>query len=205
MKKLDSINQFVNHYLTVFVLVSVVISLILPAPFASMGRMNFGTLFFGSHSFTLSLTSVMLMIIMLGAGCSISAKEIIGAFHRPQDLVVSIFAKYFMMAAGAWITAHILKLNDQLAFGLILLGAMPSGTGAAVLVTLAGLFVDGNGQVLNQDFEPIPGLFAVGHASGGRFPLQYTSPMNGISIGMATVLGALTGEYIGTEAPEVGH
>ncbi len=72
-----------------------------------------------------------------------------------------------------------------------------------VLVTLAGLFVDGNGAVLNQDFEPIPGLFAVGNASGGRFPLQYTSPMNGISIGMATVLGALTGEYIGTEAPVV--
>ena len=72
-----------------------------------------------------------------------------------------------------------------------------------VLVTLAGLFVDGNGAVLNQDFEPIPGLFAVGNASGGRFPLQYTSPMNGISIGMATVLGALTGEYIGEEAPVV--
>lgn len=62
---------------------------------------------------------------------------------------------------------------------------------------------DGNGAVLNQRFEPIPGLFAVGNASGGRFPLQYTSPMNGISIGMATVLGALTGEYIGTEAPVV--
>ncbi|MBR2288541.1 MAG: FAD-binding protein [Clostridia bacterium] len=72
-----------------------------------------------------------------------------------------------------------------------------------VLVTLAGLFVDGNGAVLNQDFEPIPGLFAVGNASGGRFPLQYTSPMNGISIGMATVHGALTGEYIGEEAPVV--
>ena len=72
-----------------------------------------------------------------------------------------------------------------------------------VLVTLAGLFVDGNGQVQDQNFEPIPGLFAVGNASGGRFPLQYTSPMNGISIGFATVLGALTGEYIGTEAPVV--
>ena len=72
-----------------------------------------------------------------------------------------------------------------------------------VLVTLAGLFVDGNGQVQDQNFEPIPGLFAVGNVSGGRFPLQYTSPMNGISIGFATVLGALTGEYVGAEAPEV--
>lgn len=72
-----------------------------------------------------------------------------------------------------------------------------------VLVTLAGLFVDGNHQCLNQNFEPIPGLFAVGNCSGGRFPLQYTSPMNGISIGFATVLGALAGEYLGERAPEV--
>jgi predicted oxidoreductase len=72
-----------------------------------------------------------------------------------------------------------------------------------VLVTLAGLFVDGNHQCLDQNFEPIPGLFAIGNTSGGRFPLQYTAPMNGISIGFATVLGALAGEYLGTSAPEV--
>ncbi|MCI8565271.1 MAG: FAD-binding protein [Lachnospiraceae bacterium] len=69
-----------------------------------------------------------------------------------------------------------------------------------VLVTLAGLFVDGNQQCLNQDFEPIPGLYATGNASGGRFPLQYTAPMNGISIGFATVFGALLGEYLATKA-----
>ena len=71
-----------------------------------------------------------------------------------------------------------------------------------VLVTLSGLFVDGNQQVLDQHFEPIPGLYATGNCSGGRFPLQYTAPMNGISIGFATVFGALLGEYLGT-APEV--
>jgi len=72
-----------------------------------------------------------------------------------------------------------------------------------VLVTLAGLFIDGNGQCLNQKFEPIPGLYATGNASGGRFPLQYTAPMNGISIGFASVFGALLGEYLGTEAADV--
>jgi succinate dehydrogenase/fumarate reductase flavoprotein subunit len=72
-----------------------------------------------------------------------------------------------------------------------------------VLVTLAGLFVNGNHQCLDQNFEPIPGLFAIGNTSGGRFPLQYTAPMNGISIGFATVLGALAGEYLGSSAPEV--
>ena len=138
MKKLDSLNQFVNRYLTLFVLVSVMISLLIPAPFSAMGKVSFGTLHFGTHAFTLSLTSIMLMIIMLGAGCSISVKEILGVIHRPQDLIVSILSKYIMMAVGAWLTARILRMNDQLAFGLILLGAMPPGTGAAVLVTLAG-------------------------------------------------------------------
>lgn len=69
-----------------------------------------------------------------------------------------------------------------------------------VLVTLSGLFVDGNQQVLNQKFEPVEGLFATGNCSGGRFPLQYTAPMNGISVGFATVFGALLGEYLSTQA-----
>lgn len=67
-----------------------------------------------------------------------------------------------------------------------------------ILVTLSGLYVDGNQQVLDQRFEPIAGLYATGNCSGGRFPLQYTAPMNGISIGFATVFGALLGEYLGT-------
>lgn len=69
-----------------------------------------------------------------------------------------------------------------------------------VLVTLSGLFVDGDQQVLDQRFEPVPGLFATGNCSGGRFPLQYTSPMNGISIGFAAVFGALLGEHLAEQA-----
>ena len=67
-----------------------------------------------------------------------------------------------------------------------------------ILVTLSGLNVDGNQQVLDQHFEPIEGLYATGNCSGGRFPLQYTAPMNGISVGFATVFGALLGEHLGT-------
>ena len=69
-----------------------------------------------------------------------------------------------------------------------------------VLVTLAGLFIDGDGRCLDQNFEPIEGLYATGNASGGRFPLQYTAPMNGISIGFATVFGALLGERLAEQA-----
>ena len=69
-----------------------------------------------------------------------------------------------------------------------------------ILVTLAGLNVDGNQQVLDQDFEPIAGLYATGNSSGNRFPLQYSACVNGISLGFATVLGALLGEHLATLA-----
>ncbi|MBR1813104.1 MAG: FAD-binding protein [Lachnospiraceae bacterium] len=73
------------------------------------------------------------------------------------------------------------------------------GGGAGVLVTLAGMFTDRNCQVRAQKtFKPIPGLFAIGNCCGGRFPLQYTSPINGVSIAWAITSGYQAGEYLGS-------
>lgn len=68
--------------------------------------------------------------------------------------------------------------------------------GGRILVTLAGLFVDGGHRVLGEGFEPVPGLYAVGNCSGGRFPLQYTAPNHGASLGMANTLGYVLGEQL---------
>jgi succinate dehydrogenase/fumarate reductase flavoprotein subunit len=68
--------------------------------------------------------------------------------------------------------------------------------GGRILVTLAGLFVDGTHNCLNDNFEPIPGLYAVGNSSGGRFPLQYSAPIHGASLGMANTLGYVLGEQL---------
>ncbi|MCD8023041.1 MAG: FAD-binding protein [Lachnospiraceae bacterium] len=74
-----------------------------------------------------------------------------------------------------------------------------TGGGAGCLVTLGGMFTDRNCQVRAQGtFTPIPGLFAVGNCCGGRFPLQYTSPINGVSIAWAITSGYQAGEYVGT-------
>lgn len=73
------------------------------------------------------------------------------------------------------------------------------GGGAGLMVTLAGMFADRNCQVRNRtDFEVIPGLFAAGNCLGGRFPLQYTSPINGVSISWAVTSGYQAGEYVAT-------
>lgn len=86
-------------------------------------------------------------------------------------------------------TLHALDTPPYYAFGT------PKMTGM-IMVSLAGLEVNGEQNCLGRDFEPIGGLYATGNCSGGRFPLQYTSPMNGISIGMALTLGYCLGDRI---------
>ena len=56
--------------------------------------------------------------------------------------------------------------------------------------------LDSHQQVLGEDFEPIPGLFATGNCSGGRFGFQYTTSLPGQSISMAQTLGREAGRWI---------
>lgn len=65
-----------------------------------------------------------------------------------------------------------------------------------LMVTVAGLWVDGDQKVLDKDLNPIPGLYATGNCSGGRFPGMYTTPVAGVSIGICYTLGRILGDYV---------
>ena len=65
----------------------------------------------------------------------------------------------------------------------------------AMMVTVAGLETDGAQRVLDSSLDPIPGLYATGNCCGGRFPIMYTTPIAGISIGMALCLGREAGRH----------
>ncbi len=72
----------------------------------------------------------------------------------------------------------------------------PGGQSLKILVTVSGLEIDEHQQVLNRDFEPIPGLYATGNCSGCRFGVQYTTSLPGQSIGIAQTLGRELGLYL---------
>jgi hypothetical protein len=67
-----------------------------------------------------------------------------------------------------------------------------------MMLTVSGLQIDENGAVLGEDWRPIPGLYAAGNASGGRFGWQYFTSIAGESLSMATTLGGLTGKHVAT-------
>lgn len=72
----------------------------------------------------------------------------------------------------------------------------PGGQALKLLVTMSGLMIDAHQQVLDEGFEPIPGLYATGNCSGGRFGFQYTTSLPGQSISMAQTLGREAGRWI---------
>lgn len=69
----------------------------------------------------------------------------------------------------------------------------PFGQSMKLLVTVSGLLTDAYQNVLDANFEPIPGLYVSGNCCGGRFGLQYTTSIPGQSISMAQTLGRLAG------------
>lgn len=72
----------------------------------------------------------------------------------------------------------------------------PGGQSLKILVTVSGLEIDEHQQVLDREFEPIPGLYATGNCSGRRFGVQYTTSLPGQSIGIAQTLGRELGLYL---------
>jgi hypothetical protein len=72
----------------------------------------------------------------------------------------------------------------------------PIGQSFKLLVTMSGLLIDENQQVLDDEYEPIEGLFATGNSSGCRFGTQYTTSLPGQSISIAQTLGREAGYYV---------
>jgi len=50
--------------------------------------------------------------------------------------------------------------------------------------------------VLNEDYQPIEGLYASGNTCGMRFGPEYITPIPGVSIGMCLTLGRELGKYL---------
>jgi succinate dehydrogenase/fumarate reductase flavoprotein subunit len=72
-------------------------------------------------------------------------------------------------------------------------GIVGEKTVKSCLCVMSGLFIDGEQRVLGEGFEPVPGLYATGNASGERWAVSYNTPIGGCSVGMALTLGRVLG------------
>lgn len=65
-----------------------------------------------------------------------------------------------------------------------------------LLCTLDGLIVSPKSEVLNEDFEPIPGLYAAGNDAGGFYANCYPSLMIGLNAGRSITQSFIAAEEL---------
>jgi bile acid transporter len=75
-----------------------------------------------------TLLGVMMMVIMLGMGASLTFKDFAIALRKPQGIFVGLLCQYGLMPLLAFLLAKALALPPAYAIGLILMGCMPGGT-----------------------------------------------------------------------------
>ena len=73
-----------------------------------------------------------------------------------------------------------------------------AGAPGFALVTTGGFVTDNDQMVLDDYYNPIEGLYAVGNCCGMRFGPTYITPVPGVSIGMCYCLGRKLGEHLAT-------
>lgn len=74
------------------------------------------------------LLGVMMMVIMLGMGASLTFKDFRIAFRKPQGILIGLLCQYGIMPFLGYLLAVALGFPPALAIGLILMGCMPGGT-----------------------------------------------------------------------------
>lgn len=63
------------------------------------------------------------------------------------------------------------------------------------LTCMSGMLTDGNLQLVDENLDPIPGLWCAGATTGQRFQPFYQTPMSGLNHGFAIVHGYFAGQF----------
>ena len=74
------------------------------------------------------LLGVMMMVIMLGMGASLTWHDFMIAFRKPRGVLIGLLCQYGVMPFLGFTLAMVLGLSPALAIGLILMSCMPGGT-----------------------------------------------------------------------------
>ncbi len=74
------------------------------------------------------LLGVLMMVIMLGMGASLTFKDFRIAFRKPQGVLIGLLCQYGIMPLLGYSSAVLLGLPPAIAVGLLLMGCMPGGT-----------------------------------------------------------------------------
>ena len=75
-----------------------------------------------------TLLAVMMAIIMLGMGASMTPRDFLIAMRKPQGILVGLLSQFAVMPVVGFLLAVALGLPAPLVVGLIVIACKPGGT-----------------------------------------------------------------------------
>ncbi|MBI1290084.1 bile acid:sodium symporter family protein [bacterium] len=105
--------------------------------FALPGAFKWGLASHSIGGYQLSVIKVLLGIVMLGMGMTLTAADLALLAKRPWEVFIGLAAQFGIMGGLAWVIVTVLRLPTDLAVGVILVGACPGGTASNVIAWMA--------------------------------------------------------------------
>lgn len=78
--------------------------------------------------FTQTLLGIMVAIIMLGMGASLTPRDFLLALKRPYGLAIGVISQYGFMPLLGFLLASLLVVPETIAIGILIMACMPGGT-----------------------------------------------------------------------------
>ncbi|MEM7732862.1 MAG: bile acid:sodium symporter [Pseudomonadota bacterium] len=78
--------------------------------------------------FTQTLLGLMVAVIMLGMGASLTPRDFYLALRRPYGLMIGVISQYGIMPLLGFLLALLLTVPAPIALGILLMACMPGGT-----------------------------------------------------------------------------
>lgn len=121
MSLFSNLNRLFKSYLPWIVLVAAALALLMPSYFTGLT----------------AIITYLLQFIMFTMGMTMTFQDFKEVVRRPGRILAIELAQYLAMPFIAFVVAKMLKLPDQIALGLILVGSVPGGTSSNVITYLA--------------------------------------------------------------------
>jgi BASS family bile acid:Na+ symporter len=113
------ISRWLARYTSAFIILIAVVSFFLPETFAWVQQ--------GQRA------SIILGLIMLTMGCTLSTEDFRILLSRPIDILIGSIAQYTIMPLVAYTLARLFHLDSFMAAGIILVGCCPGGVSSNIM------------------------------------------------------------------------
>ena len=131
---------------------------------------------------TKALIIPLLQVIMFGMGSQISLEDFSAVIKQPKGVLVGLICQFSIMPAIAWMLTGLIGFPPEIAAGIILVGASPSGLASNVMsfIANANIALSITLTITATLLAPVLTPFLMSWLAGELIPMDPVAMMNGI-------------------------